>query len=358
MQAHTNRKPVPPIALNSAIPESLNDAILKSLAKEPSKRFADAEEFRKALDKVQVADSSAKTPAWNRLPEIIPVWMAKISVRRNIHLPDFRKLIGKKYAIDRRTFLSVGFLAGSILLALLLFFYKPSTGDKKVELTKIADTSVVEPYLTVVEPEIYTRPATVSSPPKDNPIPDFGGKKKDPEIVKTPPETKTPVRETPKEKKAEAKAEEKAKVEAEEKEKAKEKAKEKQQTPVAGKETPPNRASEAVGRQIVINRGTQIEVRLDNPLDYETATHGARVSLTVASPLVRSERTVVNSGAKATAIVHKDTRRKELTLEMVEAESVEGQKLKTFNTKYSARQFQQNETFKMYLEWNRVRVRN
>ncbi|MDR2148784.1 MAG: serine/threonine protein kinase, partial [Tannerella sp.] len=36
MQAHTNRKPVPPIALNSAIPESLNDAILKSLAKEPS----------------------------------------------------------------------------------------------------------------------------------------------------------------------------------------------------------------------------------------------------------------------------------------------------------------------------------
>ncbi|MDR2233762.1 MAG: hypothetical protein LBE56_11690, partial [Tannerella sp.] len=297
--------------------------------------------------------------------------------------PDSDEHSVEKRAIDRNTVLSIGFLTGSILLALFLFFYKPATEGNKNEVAQIPDSSVIEPYITVVEPDMYTRPSTGSMPSQNSPIPDFTGKKKDPEVITTPPETKTPVRDAPKEKKEDDKAKEKAEAEAKAKAKAEADAKAKadadakaradaaakakQQTPVTEKEavssekraeTTPARETGAVESQIVINRGTQIEVRLDSPLDYETAIQGARVSLTVAAPLVRSDRTVVNTGAKATAIVHKDTRRKELTLEMVETESVEGQKLRCFNTKYSARQFQRNEAFKMYLEWNRVRVKN
>jgi class 3 adenylate cyclase len=48
--AHLNKVPSPPREKNPAIPPELSDIILKSLAKDPAKRFQTAEEFRAALE--------------------------------------------------------------------------------------------------------------------------------------------------------------------------------------------------------------------------------------------------------------------------------------------------------------------
>ena len=50
MQAHVQKQPIPPRELRRELPEELNRAILKALAKEPSQRFQSAAEFRKALE--------------------------------------------------------------------------------------------------------------------------------------------------------------------------------------------------------------------------------------------------------------------------------------------------------------------
>ena len=52
MNAHLHEQPLPPIALQPAIPQELEDIILKSIEKDPDKRFQSAHEFRRALLKV------------------------------------------------------------------------------------------------------------------------------------------------------------------------------------------------------------------------------------------------------------------------------------------------------------------
>ena len=52
MNAHLHEQPLPPTALQPAIPQELEDIILKAMDKNPDKRFQNAHEFRKALLKV------------------------------------------------------------------------------------------------------------------------------------------------------------------------------------------------------------------------------------------------------------------------------------------------------------------
>ncbi len=52
MNAHLHEQPRPPTALQPAVPQELEDIILKAMDKEPDKRFQSAHEFRKALLKV------------------------------------------------------------------------------------------------------------------------------------------------------------------------------------------------------------------------------------------------------------------------------------------------------------------
>ncbi|MDH4134547.1 MAG: serine/threonine protein kinase [Gammaproteobacteria bacterium] len=52
MNAHLHEQPLPPTALQPAIPQELEDIILKAMEKDPDKRFQNAHEFRKALLKV------------------------------------------------------------------------------------------------------------------------------------------------------------------------------------------------------------------------------------------------------------------------------------------------------------------
>ncbi|MGL4739804.1 MAG: Stk1 family PASTA domain-containing Ser/Thr kinase [Sarcina sp.] len=50
---HIQEKPVPPIELNSNIPKSLNDLVLKCLAKDPASRYQTARELTLDLDKIK-----------------------------------------------------------------------------------------------------------------------------------------------------------------------------------------------------------------------------------------------------------------------------------------------------------------
>jgi serine/threonine-protein kinase len=50
MQAQVENAPVPPVRINPAIPQALNDAILTALEKDPARRFADADAFCRALE--------------------------------------------------------------------------------------------------------------------------------------------------------------------------------------------------------------------------------------------------------------------------------------------------------------------
>ncbi len=52
MNAHLHEAPLPPTSLQPAIPQELEDIILKAMDKEPNRRFQNAHEFRKALLKV------------------------------------------------------------------------------------------------------------------------------------------------------------------------------------------------------------------------------------------------------------------------------------------------------------------
>ena len=52
MNAHLHEQPLPPTALQPAIPQGLEDIILKAIEKDPDKRFQSAHEFRRALLKV------------------------------------------------------------------------------------------------------------------------------------------------------------------------------------------------------------------------------------------------------------------------------------------------------------------
>src|SRR5205823_4553055 len=50
MLAHVNQTPTPPSEINPAVPAFLDALVLKGLAKEPSDRYATAQEFSAALE--------------------------------------------------------------------------------------------------------------------------------------------------------------------------------------------------------------------------------------------------------------------------------------------------------------------
>ncbi len=88
MNAHLHEQPLPPTALQPAIPQELEDIILRAMDKNPDKRFQSAHEFRKALLKVGMVhvrayrrlkairrekDKAALSlsPTWRREEEIV-----------------------------------------------------------------------------------------------------------------------------------------------------------------------------------------------------------------------------------------------------------------------------------------------
>jgi len=78
MMAHVEEAPVPPIEIEPNLPPLLNQAILRSLAKDPAERFLSADEFRETLLRVKPARMRAKpnrvalrTPPGFRHPRLV-----------------------------------------------------------------------------------------------------------------------------------------------------------------------------------------------------------------------------------------------------------------------------------------------
>jgi hypothetical protein len=69
MMAHVEQAPVPPIEVEPSLPPLLNQAILRSLAKDPSERFLTADDYRRTLMQVKLARTQLK-PSRVALPGI------------------------------------------------------------------------------------------------------------------------------------------------------------------------------------------------------------------------------------------------------------------------------------------------
>lgn len=60
MRAHVEKQPVPPVQYNKEIPQSLNDLVLRALAKDPIQRFRAAGEFKQGLERCRAEIEKAK----------------------------------------------------------------------------------------------------------------------------------------------------------------------------------------------------------------------------------------------------------------------------------------------------------
>jgi len=74
MQAHVERKPVPPVEVDPTIGPALDCAILTALAKDPADRFQSAEKFEQALvaarETLHLPRSAVGRRRWTRLPGV------------------------------------------------------------------------------------------------------------------------------------------------------------------------------------------------------------------------------------------------------------------------------------------------
>jgi serine/threonine-protein kinase len=71
LNAHLNEVPTPPMTVNPALSQQLNDVVLRALAKRPADRFKNAQEFRDAL-RVRREAFPAPAPAPVAQPEVPP----------------------------------------------------------------------------------------------------------------------------------------------------------------------------------------------------------------------------------------------------------------------------------------------
>jgi len=66
MVEQVEKAPVPPFEIEPSLPESLNNAILRALEKDPAQRFPSADQFQSALLQVRNSEIASTTPASRR----------------------------------------------------------------------------------------------------------------------------------------------------------------------------------------------------------------------------------------------------------------------------------------------------
>jgi serine/threonine-protein kinase len=367
MQAHASRKPVSPSALNPSIPAALSDAIMKALAKMPAQRYADAGEFGRRLQ--QIAESITacppkRTPPGLKLPTLPDKWKLPGSWKLPA-LPAGWKLPAN---IDRQYLAGGMFLIVSLLVACFAIFSGGGwkTDEDGLDALSSTDSAAVAPRIEVATdmdmsdltgrhaetPPADRLPATPLtngdehgiSPPvrrtdtgdRKKVVPSPSGKKDKKDKDKTP-DTPPP---SPPEKPLKDTQPKDTQLE---------------DTPSPDTPLPKDSPPEVLPGQVVIPRGTRIDMLLDDTYEYaSTPDGGVRVTLSVTEPVIRSGVTVVRAGAKVHALLHKNTRRRELELEMQEVESVTGQRLKSLKATFRSARFVQGAQFHMNLEYNRV----
>lgn len=337
MQAQTGSKPIPPASRNPDIPEALNKAILKALEKEPSKRFSSADEFKQCLLQINreiAAELSTQKPPlfhW-KLPDIATKWkLPKIPVAWKIPVK-----------INRQYLVGTVFLVISLLAAFFLLFRSPE--PQKPDSPSVALNPEQKNLKIEVEPDvdmgtIMRGQSGINSTDKATDIPSGASPvKKDtvPNLSKNGnPPAQTPSNDPSKTNAVKKPLKDTAKGES---------------------KTAPASKTEILklGKEVVIGRGTKVKATLDNSYEYDSAEDGERVTLSVSEPLERSGMTIIPVGLKAYAILHKNPRKRELELEMLEIESITRQRLKSLNNTYKAAAFRQGSQFKIALEYDRM----
>jgi serine/threonine protein kinase len=406
MQAHTNRKPIPPASINPMIPAALNNAILKALEKEPSKRFGSAGEFRLCLQQMEEVDTS-QPPFWERFA---PKWRwAKFPIdlkgrlpwRAGWHTPWMEKL--------HLPYVAGGaFLAASLLVAVIVIFSSSNTKtkssdredfeqEKKPMIEVAPDTDmgrvmqgqryrepvgatqrtatapptdqrseserrsssstatttpatqerVAPPRETQSGTQSTTPSATPSGTPNTAPSTSRSTTSGTPQSTTTGTTQSTTPSTTPS-------ATQRATQRAASEEQAKTVSTKEQEAAPAIKATLEAEQSASLGKQVVIARGTRIDAVMDNSYEFSSVADGARVTLTVEGALERSGVVVVGAGAKVHALLRKNTRRQELELEVVEVESVTGKRLKAMGGTLRAGAFRKGERVRVLLDYNRL----
>ena len=141
MNAHLHEQPLPPTALQPAIPQELEDIILKSIEKDPDKRFQNAHEFRRALLKVGMVH----VRAYRRLKAIrrekdkavlsqSPLYRNEepLSLTERLHA-QFDGLLSKKHIG------SVGIAMLALLAVALTWWLKPTTELPVIAVSPMAE---------------------------------------------------------------------------------------------------------------------------------------------------------------------------------------------------------------------------
>ena len=166
MNAHLHEQPLPPTALQPAIPKELEDIILKAMDKDPDKRFQGAHEFRKALLKVGMVH----VRAYRRLKAIrrekdkaalsdSPTWR-----REEVEAPSVAEQIHSRleYFFNKKNAL-VAVVAGIALLGLVTTLLLRSANET---LTPIAQTTTQQEHDSaevVIATNPVTEPATTAA---------------------------------------------------------------------------------------------------------------------------------------------------------------------------------------------------
>jgi len=90
MAAHLEKLPVPPITLDTRLPQMLNDVILMSIAKDPAQRFQTAQAFAAALGSVRqslgIPEAVAAAARTVTLPPTPPARPARLLVQRFLEI--------------------------------------------------------------------------------------------------------------------------------------------------------------------------------------------------------------------------------------------------------------------------------
>ncbi|MDR1601410.1 MAG: protein kinase [Tannerella sp.] len=365
MQAHTNRKPAPPATLNPVIPDALNSAILKTLSKNPAQRFSGADELKRCLQQIGEEMTAAPAARPSHSSAAFRLRLPKIPALRNI-LPD----------MDRRYVVSIGFLAVSLLAVIFVLFLNPApyhqqrseppTGEQTSDKTNRG--LEVDRDVSMDDIMRTQRPAELQIPPQDDSraisLPE--GKNRlnpatppvrDTENRSQPKTTPVNKKESGRKKTPEQKPKEQPQQDVTEKTETVRTEETKQPEEVKqDQEKTETGTTKTLGKQVVIPRGTRVDLVIDTPCDYDSATDRMRVTLSVVAAVECSGVTIIAAGAKAYALLHKNSRRRELELEMLDVESVTGQKLKALHTTYKDAGFTRGKTLKMNLEFNRMKM--
>lgn len=336
MQEILQKKPPAPDKLNSAIPSSLSQILLKAMEKKPESRYADARAFKQALmnafPQLRDIDMNALTPSAPMTQVIATTGnhplATQIDVARTgnkmkfptINLGDKLSRINKKHIG-----IGAGILALLIVVASLLF-----GGGKEIQandtlgqadsLGQAKNTNTISPVSTTKNegPTLpANQPSTTTTPserfqPVEDPAKGKTEKPKDDKKPVTPnekpkddPVVITPVVNPPKE--------------------------EPKPDPV-----PINIPEKKATRTISLTNRTEVSLYLRESINGSTAYEGQSLSFTVTRPVYYNGELIVEKGATATGRITKAGNKK-LALVISSVVAANGQRIPLQETELSGR---------------------